>query len=89
MINEQIFIMARRISLEEAAEKFVKNSIRANPERIHGIVRTYFQGRQSIGWAVGLLKTEDEKLVDWAANPYKEIYPEKYTQLIFLIKQAE
>lgn len=81
--------MPRGISLEEATENWVENSIRLNPERIRGIVRAYFEGRQSLKWAVGLLKAEDRDLVNWATNPYREKGSEKYTQLTSALEQAE
>jgi len=78
-----------RTTLEEATKNWVENSIRRNPERIRGIALAYFQGRQSLKWAVGLLKTENEKLVNWAVSPYREKYPEKYAQITSAIEQAK
>lgn len=78
-----------RSTLDEATQGWIENSIRRNPERIRGIVRAYFEGQQSLKWAAGSLKTEDEDLVNWAVSPYKERGSEKYAKLISAIEQVK
>ena len=65
-------VQLRTNLLEEAKQNWVENSIRRNPERIRGIVYAYFQSRQPLKWAISLLKTEDEKLVNWVDRHYRD-----------------
>ena len=66
---------------EEASKRWVENSIQANPDRIHGIVKAYFQGRQSLKWAAGLLKSEDRNLVNPVLEAFKKVDPAKHSAL--------
>jgi len=72
---------------EEASKRWVENSIQANPDRIHGIVKAYFQGRQSLKWAAGLLKGEDVKLVRATIDAFKKMDSAKYDALSQVITQ--
>lgn len=73
--------MPRVKTTEEASRRWVENSIQANPDRIHGIVKAYFRGRQSLKWAAGLLKSEDEKLVRATVDAFKKVDSVKYDAL--------
>ena len=74
-------------TVEEASRRWVNNSIQANPDRIYGIIKTYFQGRQSLKWAVSLLKNEDWTLVSKTLETFKDINPEKYDTVLDTLNQ--
>lgn len=78
--------MAQAISLQRAGERWVHNSLRANPDRIRGIVRAYFSG-QSLRWAAGLLKSEDTNMVLPIMEMFKNINPLKYQELSQSLRQ--
>ena len=71
-----------QITLQQAGERWVRNSIRANPDRIYGIVRAYFSGRQSLRWAAGLLKSEDMGIVFPTIVAFRATNPLKYGELM-------
>lgn len=74
--------MPRIKTVEEASKRWVENSIQANPDRIQGIVRAYFQSRQSLKWAAGLLKSEDRNLVSSVLDAFKKVDSAKYDELL-------
>ena len=74
--------MAQGISIQQAGERWVRNSIQANPDRIQGIVEAYFSGRQSLRWAVGLLKSEDAGIIFPILDALKTAHPSKYSELM-------
>ena len=79
--------MARAITLQEATERWVRNSIRANPDRIQGIIRAYMNGRQSLRWAAGLLESEEASVVFPIAAAFKAVNPLKYNELMAYLEQ--
>ena len=68
--------------IEEASRRWVENSIRANPDRIRGIVEAYYRGKQSLNWASRLLKKEDGNLVMTILNTFQSVDAEKRRSLI-------
>ena len=74
--------MSKIKTAEEASRRWVENSIQANPDRIHGVIRVYFQGRQNLKWVTGLLKGEDAKLVKTSIDAFKKVDPVKYEALL-------
>ena len=74
--------MSKIKTAEEASRRWVENSIQANPDRIYGILKVYFQGRQNLKWVTGLLKGEDAKLVKTSIDAFKKVDPVKYGALL-------
>lgn len=73
--------MPRIKTAQEVADKWARNSIQSNPDRIQGIIKVYFQGRQSLKWVTGLLKNEDMNIVIPILNTFKSVDPEKHETL--------
>ncbi len=73
--------MAQGISIQQAGERWVRNSIQANPDRIQGIIEAYFSGRQSLRWAAGLLKSEDAGIIFPIMDTFKATHPLKHSEL--------
>lgn len=74
--------MVKVKSPQKSVEKWVRNSIKANPDRILGVVHAYFENRQTLKWVVGSIKGEDIGLIKELINPFKEVDSVKYEALL-------
>lgn len=77
-------------TLQQTAEKWVRNSLATNSDRVLGVLQAYFTGKQSLKWAVGLLKNEDfENLVSPILKSFKGVDDFKFDALISALKDNE
>ena len=84
-----IKFLAHMKTVQQTAEKWAHNSLAANPDRIFGIMQAYFSGKQSLKWAVGLLKDEDfENLVSPILKSLKGIDDYKFDALVAGLRKS-